>query len=370
LEQEIAELQQALERVAGIPSVAAMLRARIDEKQRQLAARKGAASASQAPRSSGPSVTSVQSEAAYIATHQTIQNFFGGAPPEDGARLLDDYLAALCDALAPLRLSRMTEKRRSGAGQSLIPMLQLADVFTDLTLAGEPVVLERRQATVAQAKRLVQTAEWQERSADTAPPEDVRILRVRPVEAPDGRSPRMHGEATELADLPDDLQVEADLPDDLQVEIDICRPRLALEALAAQPRTVLLGAPGSGKSTALVYLTLLLAHHLRHPERYPLPFGWQRAPVPLLCPLGRVADALAQAPAGQSDAETLWKLLEQQLDGAGVRSGLGRHLRPALRRGTVALLFDGLDEISARPGANGISLRARVSRAVQAIARE
>ncbi|MCS6839851.1 MAG: hypothetical protein NZ699_19200 [Roseiflexus sp.] len=83
LKQEIAELEKALEQVAGIPAAAAALRARIDEKQQQLAALE---SAFHAPRVSGPTVGKITAREANVATEQTILHGApdAGAPPASG----------------------------------------------------------------------------------------------------------------------------------------------------------------------------------------------------------------------------------------------------------------------------------------------
>ncbi len=286
-----------------------------------------------------------------------VQQFFDGQPGEDGATLLRDYLVALLDAQRMLRLSRMTEQRQSGAGHDLLPPLRLADVFTNLVTDGPPLLVQEAQRSVQAVRRL---EEWldQRRSPDQVRPERVRHLQVAP--ADEQSTARASGR-------PDAWH---DLPDDAPLTVTLTRPEPALEAVARTPRLVLLGAPGSGKSTALRYLALLLARHLLDPDRRPLPPGWPQAPIPLLCPLGLVAGALTPADPA-SDTEVLWRVLMAQLEGEGqVRAGLGRHLRPALRNGAVLLLLDGLDEIAAIPGPDGRSLRARVSRAVQALARE
>jgi predicted NACHT family NTPase len=79
---------------------------------------------------------------------------------------------------------------------------------------------------------------------------------------------------------------------------------------------------------------------------------------------------MLKQPDNLDDRDRFWRALEQQLGEASIREGIGPHLRPALRAGAAMLLLDGLDEISATPDADGISLRARVSRAVQAAVRD
>src|SRR6185295_11747719 len=74
----------------------------------------------------------------------------------------------------------------------------------------------------------------------------------------------------------------------------VTRSALAIEAIAHHRRLVLLGEPGSGKSTVLRYLALLLARRLRG-DAVTIP-GWpdDETPIPILCPLGQVAAALAR----------------------------------------------------------------------------
>jgi formylglycine-generating enzyme required for sulfatase activity len=125
-------------------------------------------------------------------------------------------------------------------------------------------------------------------------------------------------------------------------------PRLrALEAAASNRRAVLLGAPGSGKSTFLRYVALCLAAHHLDPAACRLRrlAGWTRAETGLL-PIEIVLRDLAAAlPAkGKIEPKHVWafiagRLRGQNLDAAAVP------LLAALQSGRALVLFDGLDEI-------------------------
>ncbi|GAB4198191.1 MAG: SUMF1/EgtB/PvdO family nonheme iron enzyme [Roseiflexaceae bacterium] len=296
-----------------------------------------------------------------IATQQTIHNapvlrldaavvqaFFGTRPAEQGETLLAAYLDALCAECDRLHLHRLTGRRQTGSEQGTAPQLRLQQVYTSLT-TGAIWLSHERIRTVAQLRRLVDRLKLDQRTPETAPPERVLWFYLnRPGES---------GLPNE-ADL---AQLHLLPPDELRVRWSV-RPELVLRAVADEPRLVLLGEPGSGKSTALRYLALLLARRLRgSTERIP---GWpdDAHPVPILCPLGRVAAALP-AHGGNAD-RALAAVLGDLLEGEhGLRAGLRDHLRPALRGDGVLLLFDGLDELPAsmpdgRPGPRALFAQA------------
>jgi len=140
-----------------------------------------------------------------------------------------------------------------------------------------------------------------------------------------------------------------------------------LEAATAAPYLVLLGDPGSGKSTFVRQLAAWLAA-ARLKEREPLS-GWSPDLVPVLVTLRELAPYLkALDLQNLSDAdretrlvETVRQFLSKAL-AACKAEAWDAGLEDALTAGRVLLIFDGLDEV-AEAG------RGRVRRAVQALLR-
>jgi formylglycine-generating enzyme required for sulfatase activity len=124
------------------------------------------------------------------------------------------------------------------------------------------------------------------------------------------------------------------------------RPLGALEATIANPRLVLLGDPGSGKSTFLNYLALCLVSHRLDPEA-----GWlERLPgwpedevIPLLITLRDFARWLPEG-AKKANPRLLWDFIVQRLEAEKLEIVDGS-LGQALEDGQAILLFDGLDEV-------------------------
>ncbi len=145
------------------------------------------------------------------------------------------------------------------------------------------------------------------------------------------------------------------------------KPLSALAAAIRNRQLVLLGDPGSGKSTFVAHLGLCLAAHALLPKdgwlnRLP---GWPQAESHLV-PLPVVLRDFARSPAlrestGGASAKQLWDFLVEQLG----RQNLAFAAQPiaaALEQGEALLILDGLDEIA------DVEDRGRVRDAVQAFA--
>jgi formylglycine-generating enzyme required for sulfatase activity len=153
------------------------------------------------------------------------------------------------------------------------------------------------------------------------------------------------------------------------VEVRAFGPQIVSEAVAAHQHLVLLGEPGSGKSTALRYLSLTLARALLDPaidltQRLE---GWatlgsEGRLLPVFLPLLPFAKRLAAQPAAPVRAEDLWNYLAEHLEGGGQYAGLAVAVSSELSAGRVLLLLDGLDEVA------GDESRRQVVQAVRAFA--
>lgn len=294
----------------------------------------------------------------FTATEQTIKIYYGAGPPVDATTLLSEYLELFADEWNQLRLQRITNQRQKGNEQAAVPSLRLQDVYTSLTTDGPPVPRRPRlRATVKRLRRFLERLEKAKRSPADVRPERVISVAVEPDAAvPGGRTVEERMLRNVIAHMGLDQ-----LSDNVEVTLELQRSELAIEAIARNRRLVLLGEPGSGKSTVLRYLGYLLASRACGVV-VPLA-GWAPydTPVPILLPLAQVAETLEHTP----DADqALWKTLAAILDGPqGLSAGLHDALRDSLRRGGVILLCDGLDELSAEGGAQ--SPRTRVSQALQ-----
>jgi formylglycine-generating enzyme required for sulfatase activity len=156
-----------------------------------------------------------------------------------------------------------------------------------------------------------------------------------------------------------------------QVPISFAGLQLVTETIAASPRLVLLGEPGSGKSTALRYLALTLAC-AGLDEAFDLAArldGWeslgaQGRLLPIFLPLLPLAKRFAGSPRRRGTAADLWNELAAHLEPKGAQEGLAAAVHEELEAGRVLLLLDGLDEVA---GANS---RRQVIETVQAFAAE
>ncbi|MBI5564433.1 MAG: SUMF1/EgtB/PvdO family nonheme iron enzyme [Chloroflexi bacterium] len=120
----------------------------------------------------------------------------------------------------------------------------------------------------------------------------------------------------------------------------------ALEALAYHPTMVLLGKPGSGKTTLSSYLALNLAEAgLGDEAALPrLGSNWPNTPVlPVRVILRKFAATL---PAGlkQGRAVQLWQFIAAELTNCGLLAKTGTILQEVAAKSGALFIFDGLDE--------------------------
>ncbi len=146
-------------------------------------------------------------------------------------------------------------------------------------------------------------------------------------------------------------------PEELLAEREESRPLTALQAAAAERKIVLLGGPGSGKSTFAKYLALCLAggrlEQLGEPSELPAPEGgwlpqlqdWAHG---ALLPLQITLRLFAASRWCDGTAAGLWNYVAETLGSEGL-ADFAPHLRRQLFEGGVIVLLDGLDEV-ADPG--------------------
>lgn len=265
---------------------------------------------------------------------------YGRDPRDDERRRLIWYLDALANDLRTLPLRGLDTQLAGAQGLDLARVYVLLATTTLLPLAtGSREALRPYFAD----DELTQPAEAYDPEY-VLPVEAVLATRV---DEADG-SARGRGRKDEVAPL------------------TLLRAQAATEALADHARLVLLGDPGSGKSTFVRHLAWALARRgLDQADPATALPGWDTAPplLPLLLPLRRLAGALANAVA---DAQTVVTVLRATLAAHGVAQ-LEDLLTDALVRGAVILLLDGLDEVLLEPTAQAAD-RATTLQAVQAFA--
>ncbi len=151
-----------------------------------------------------------------------------------------------------------------------------------------------------------------------------------------------------LLQLPKGAMTDLDSPELEGIEKEQREPVLQAMSRRENKRLVILGAPGSGKSTLVSYLALCLAgDHLKDEninQALLLEQGWglsQLQLIPILVTLRMYAAE------GLSRQQDLWGYIVAVLTGANL-AGYAPHLKKQLARGGL-LLLDGLDEVDDAP---------------------
>jgi len=229
------------------------------------------------------------------------------------------YLRRLVEQVGTLNLALISPEQTSG--------INLEDVYVD---SPTPLLirLEMENGQVIDW--------WLRRSGESSrelPGENKEPHRPKPEEYGYERAP--------LEALVGKLAVE---------QLDNTEIHLHLKHLAAaRNRLVILGTPGSGKSTFVRYLALCLAGtgiegwtrgaNLTSLENWP-----HGTLTPVYVELRRFVTSTYFPPTGTVTAEHLWKYIENELLGEELKE-YARDLRNELEQGYGLLILDGLDEV-------------------------
>ena len=274
----------------------------------------------------------------------------GKAPDELIRRYLDD-LARTCGMLS---LQGIKEQKNA----TDVLAINLEQVYTQLATTE----LVERETLDADARQQFDLQEFFQHYVGAAllPRDQRRAVRVQQPATDEVRRgtgqeplPNRLGERWLLLDLQHRSSDEIEQQIAEADRLVFLGPQLVTEAIAANDRLVLLGEPGSGKSTVLRYLALTLAQAALNPARDLAErlAGWPhhgaKPPLlPLLMPLLPLAQRVAVQPKRAGTAEDLWNQLAEHLEPHGANEGLATTFYEALAKGRVLLLLDGLDEVA------------------------
>ena len=257
----------------------------------------------------------------YQAMLQVFFQAAGVAQPDDEQReLLASYLDGLARRCDRMRLAGVVDWERK---RGKAPAFTLSQLYVTLATTRHEVV-DRADDEDTFADALAAG------NPDEVLPQDARSL---------GRSEGMMRVPTAVGEKQFSLE----------------RPLLVARALSKHRQIVLLGGPGSGKSTFLRRLVVALAT-ATSAASIGVPEWSAGQPLPVYASLGGFA-AWASSKNHNIDTAALWQYVLAQSEGVAL-DGLSAQIKRAYRCGNLLLLLDGLDEV-ADP-----TLRARVATAV------
>jgi formylglycine-generating enzyme required for sulfatase activity len=290
--------------------------------------------------------------------------YIDGRRGKTSTELLAQYLAYVRGRYAALQLQGVYEKRSAED----VLQISLEQVYTQLATETQ---VEREHYSGAALESFDAQAYCVQHSGDDVLPSQRRWLRMLPRETdgvvPTGENPSPYTWLDVTTCTGDEL---AWYTRDLD-PIKFFGPQLVTEAITEYSRLVLLGEPGSGKSTALRFLALTLARAGMDAsiDLSKLLEGWgafgnQGRFLPLLLPLLPFAKMLAGNPDNVGAADDVWNYIAGQLETGGRFVGLAAAVHEELLAGRVLLMLDGLDEVASNTS------RQQVSAAMQAFATE
>jgi len=282
---------------------------------------------------------------------------YGRAPQDDERRTLVWYLDRLAAKLYRLPLRGLDEKLDQGKG------ISLPQVYVMLAISS-------RNIAFTQGTRAKVAAYFEDSDLRKSPKEPYHIDHALPTQTILGISREEH---TEQGRRFSQMLSEVDRGQVGELErIVAWRPFLASEVITwhqrrqeqASQQIVLLGDPGSGKSTFVRHLAWALARRgLDQLSDATALFGWEdaRRLLPIILPLRALAGQLATHGAS---AQTIYNALLAEIQSYNVGNA-NNLLSESLYRGAVLLLFDGLDEVPLEPIKDATADRRTTLRAVR-----